>query len=652
MKRLGIFVFYDRDGIVDKYVEYLLESLQGHITELVIVCNGIITEMGREKLSAFTDKICIRENKGFDVMAYKMALIEYVGWEEVLTYDEVILLNDTFYGPFYPWKEVFDKMTQSTADFWGLTRQLETSDYFTYGTTIQPAYIQSYFYCFRKSMLSSLVFQKYWNEIDATNWIFSDVVNRHEKQFTKKMEEAGFVWDTYIKAEEFEYDNPNYNINQYYYIAYELIKRHRYPIVKRKNFILRHTSEGFGSRGDDISKAFTYIQNKTDYDTDMIWDNLLRLYPMGDIKKALGLNYVLSDTLLEKNQNKEYKAAIIACITNEQQYQETKEYIKTLETVLPIFTIQMERCGDFKLHEIFLKKVVEIEKDYDYICFIHNLNEEIEKDAPMQGYSLLCDAWENMVKSEGYIRNILQLFETNPRLGFITIPKSIYGTLFGELGNSWAGHFQQVKEILRRMNVTAPLSEQADCLCAQHTFWVRTKSLKPYYDKVQDIIEQGYSSDSFARCYPVLVQQAGYYSATVQNCQQASASYTNMEAVLTQILQRSKQKYSFCTYDDYLDGEAILYCKKYSRIQIYGAGENGYRAACLLKQHGILVDGFIVSDGQPKPAEKFGYSLQYLSELPYGDSKLGIIVAVANATFRAQIEVGLNEKGYKDIYIL
>ena len=37
MKRLGIMVLYDRYGIIDKYVDVLLSSLQKEIQELVIV---------------------------------------------------------------------------------------------------------------------------------------------------------------------------------------------------------------------------------------------------------------------------------------------------------------------------------------------------------------------------------------------------------------------------------------------------------------------------------------------------------------------------------------------------------------------------------------------------------------------------------------
>ena len=39
-KRLAIFFFYDRRGIVDKYVPVLLKDLRENVSEICIVCNG------------------------------------------------------------------------------------------------------------------------------------------------------------------------------------------------------------------------------------------------------------------------------------------------------------------------------------------------------------------------------------------------------------------------------------------------------------------------------------------------------------------------------------------------------------------------------------------------------------------------------------
>ena len=55
MKRIAIYFFYDKNGVVDKYVNYFLEDLKKNIEELVIVCNGKLNSEGRKEFLKFTD---------------------------------------------------------------------------------------------------------------------------------------------------------------------------------------------------------------------------------------------------------------------------------------------------------------------------------------------------------------------------------------------------------------------------------------------------------------------------------------------------------------------------------------------------------------------------------------------------------------------
>jgi rhamnosyltransferase len=71
IKRLAIYFFYDKDGIVDDYVLYVLRDLMEDISSLMVVCNGKLTQQGREKLESITPRVLVREDKGFDVWAYK-----------------------------------------------------------------------------------------------------------------------------------------------------------------------------------------------------------------------------------------------------------------------------------------------------------------------------------------------------------------------------------------------------------------------------------------------------------------------------------------------------------------------------------------------------------------------------------------------------
>ena len=118
MKRAGIYFFYDKDGIVDSYVPYFINGLHEVVDYIVVVVNGKLNAEGRKVLSECADDLFVRENVGFDAWAYKDA-IEYIGWDQLLAFDELVLANFTIFGPVFPFGEVFDRMDKIECDFGG-----------------------------------------------------------------------------------------------------------------------------------------------------------------------------------------------------------------------------------------------------------------------------------------------------------------------------------------------------------------------------------------------------------------------------------------------------------------------------------------------------------------------------------------------------
>ena len=80
-KRLGVFVFYDKDGIVDGYIDYLLNDLSNCLDKLIVVCNGALNEQGKQVFLKYTNDVFLRENVGFDAAAWQYVLIEKLGIE-------------------------------------------------------------------------------------------------------------------------------------------------------------------------------------------------------------------------------------------------------------------------------------------------------------------------------------------------------------------------------------------------------------------------------------------------------------------------------------------------------------------------------------------------------------------------------------------
>lgn len=262
-KRMGIFVFYDAMGVVDGYVEHLLESMQNEVQKLVVVVNGAIVGSSYQKLKKKSYEVYIRDNVGYDAGAYKDAVTKFLINEQMDKWDEILLFNDTFYGPIYPWKDIFQKMKRENIDFWGLSK-FPKGIYFDTGEEI-PEHVQGYFLACRKSLVMSEEWGNFWHQLEypAT---YQEAVEEFEIFFSQYFWNKGYVskvfTDDYGK-EAIGGENPT----MWYFDKF--IRNMKFPIIKRRVFCLLHL--------DEVGKTIEYIKNNTDYDVCLISSHLERL---------------------------------------------------------------------------------------------------------------------------------------------------------------------------------------------------------------------------------------------------------------------------------------------------------------------------------------------------------------------------------------
>ena len=184
--RLGIFVFYDKDGIADEYNFYFIEELKKQVSRLLVICNGDVEEEAGKRFSRIADEVMMRGNEGFDITAYHLGLKKY-GYNRDGKFDEVIICNSTMFGPVYPFREMFEKMAVRDLDFWGITNFHEVP-FDPFGTVkygMLPKHVQSFFMVFRKSLTMSPEFQKYWEDMPQIT-SYEQAIGYHEAIFTKE----------------------------------------------------------------------------------------------------------------------------------------------------------------------------------------------------------------------------------------------------------------------------------------------------------------------------------------------------------------------------------------------------------------------------------------------------------------------------------
>ncbi|MFV0464521.1 MAG: rhamnan synthesis F family protein [Lachnospiraceae bacterium] len=261
MNRIGMIVIYDDDGIIDTYVEYLLQSLSVLLQKMVLVINGSLTEPSLEILKKYSKDIYQRENTGFDGGAYKDAITKYLSKEDWSQWDELILLNDTFYGPLYPWEQVFQVMDRENVDYWGLNRYSGDDRKKQDGTRV-PEFIHSYFLVCRAVILRDPAFADFWQELEYPG-TWTEATEFFEIGISEYLSKLGYRSTSYA-----EVVCPKYRSSDYSSESFELIVRAKLPIVKRKALSLIYHSQA--------EHIMHYIDTETDYDIELIRTNMQR----------------------------------------------------------------------------------------------------------------------------------------------------------------------------------------------------------------------------------------------------------------------------------------------------------------------------------------------------------------------------------------
>ena len=142
MKTICLFAGYDKEGVIDDYVIYYIKSLSQFSD--VYYCGDFNPKNGElEKIKEITKDAIAFRHKKYDYGSWN-ELIQKIGWKNIQKYDQLILANDSCYGPLFSLDEVFSVMNEKKCDFWGLSCGK--------GYHI---HIQSYFLVFRKKVLES-----------------------------------------------------------------------------------------------------------------------------------------------------------------------------------------------------------------------------------------------------------------------------------------------------------------------------------------------------------------------------------------------------------------------------------------------------------------------------------------------------------------
>jgi len=561
MKRIVIFFFFDPDGIVDRYAEYFLADLARNAERVVVVCNGKLTDAGRALFLRHTEEIIVRPNEGLDVWAYKTGL-EHITWAGLDAYDELVLCNFTSFGPLYPFAEMFSAMEKrEDLDFWGITK-FNYVPYDPMGTieyNCIPEHLQSNFIAVRKKLFRSPGYQSFWNDMPPIR-SYNESIGRYEAVFTKKFADMGYRWDTYVPMDDLK----DVATQPLMMCSYELVAHRRCPIVKRRMFFQSYFDILAETDGSNCRKTLDCIREHCDYDTGMIWENLLRTCDMADIKRNLNLNYILPSNFSAGPSKS--RIALIFHLHFADQIGYCLRFIANLpeNTDLYIATTsqeikaELEKAfrdrvgGRAEIHVVpnrgrdigsLLVEFRSIVPDYDYICYAHDKKAGQVKPQAI-GLSFRDKCFENTLGSRRYVENIIRLFDENPYLGMVMPPYPDHGAFFFILHNAWGMNYGKTRKLAEKMKLRRLPDQNKEPIAPLGSFfWIRTAACRTLLSlpwKYEDFPEEPLPGDgtllhALERLRPYTVQHDGYYCAWVMSDDYARVELTNLHFMLREI---------------------------------------------------------------------------------------------------------------------
>ena len=262
MRRIAFFQVWDRDGIIDDYVFSYIRGLKSVAERIVVTVNGKIQPEYLMKIYSLTNDVYIRPNIGLDAGGAKDSIHWFRCSNVIDEYDELIIANDSCYGPIFPFEEAFAAFENKDVDFWSMVEIPETNLKRNGEEVTIPHHMQGFFYTVRKSMFN-----------DFLDWVESleYAINLWKAALTTEFpiaeyfEKKGYKWKSYMSVKGMPFDTGR---GQVFENSYDMVSKYRMPLIKKRIVNPAYFNVGF--------PTITYIKENSEYDVAQIFDNVHR----------------------------------------------------------------------------------------------------------------------------------------------------------------------------------------------------------------------------------------------------------------------------------------------------------------------------------------------------------------------------------------
>jgi len=211
LENLCIFAHYDPDDIVDDHVLRYMRCIGESGFSVVIVSTAKLSRKWTELLNRHCVEVILRDNVGYDFGSWSTGITRY------MTHfcGNLLLANDSVYGPIGSLNTAFATLTSRSADFYGMVESRE-----------HLSHLQSWFLLFRPHVWKHETFLSLFCQppIQCSK---QEIIQKFELAATQRLRQSGFRASSLYSAESCKIA-----ANPTHFLWREMIEKHGIPFIK------------------------------------------------------------------------------------------------------------------------------------------------------------------------------------------------------------------------------------------------------------------------------------------------------------------------------------------------------------------------------------------------------------------------------------
>ena len=211
LDNLCIFAHYDPDDIVDDHVLRYIRCIGECGFSVVVVSTAKLNQKWIDLLSRDCAEVIVRDNIGYDFGSWSTGLARY----QNRFCGNLLLANDSVYGPIGPLNTALATLTSRAADFYGMVDSRE-----------HLPHLQSWFLLFRPHVWKHEAFKSVFCQ-QPGQFSKQEIISEYELAATQRLRQAGFRSSSLYSAELLRIAT-----NPTHFLWRELIEKYGVPFIK------------------------------------------------------------------------------------------------------------------------------------------------------------------------------------------------------------------------------------------------------------------------------------------------------------------------------------------------------------------------------------------------------------------------------------